>query len=128
MFSETATVTLILPESGSREALEDAVMESALEGGAEDVVFEEEEWGGEDNEGGGEVKVKAKCTMSRGDLGGVVESLRGNTLLEGVDLEPAFGLVPTNEVEVDDGDGLETFLDLMDENEDVTDTYHNAAG
>ncbi|GMI33050.1 hypothetical protein TrCOL_g2323 [Triparma columacea] len=128
MFSETATVTLILPESGSRETLEDAVMESALEGGAEDVVFEEGDWGGEDNEGGGEVKVKAKCTMSRGDLGGVVESLRGNTLLEGVDLEPAFGLVPTNEVEVDDGDGLETFLDLMDENEDVTDTYHNAAG
>ncbi|GMI11307.1 hypothetical protein TrRE_jg8555 [Triparma retinervis] len=117
MFKETATVTLELPEAGEREVLEDAVMESALEGGAEDVVFSS-----------GSPVVTATCTALRSSLGGVVSCLRLNPLLSGVELSPSFGLVAEHEVEVKEGGALEEFLDLMDENEDVTDTYHNAAG
>lgn len=143
LFKEVGLVTVRCSRPG--EGWTDEVMEVAVEAGAEDVKFfgldedgeevEVGEEGGEGGEGGGPLTAYIDCDVA--DLPKVVAAARGlvptddgggEDDADGVEAETRF--VPESTVEVDGDEGrekLEKFLDLMDENEDVTDVFHGAA-
>ncbi|PCI24270.1 YebC/PmpR family DNA-binding transcriptional regulator [Candidatus Peregrinibacteria bacterium] len=106
MFHDKGNMELILPDGFDKDDIEMAIIEA----GAEDLEF------GED---------RVFITTAFSDLGAVRDELMKKYTLEGIKTVK----VPENEVAITDAAAAQKFLDFIaaiEEDEDVSDVYHNA--
>ena len=130
MFTEIGVVTIKAPPEAAEE-WKDEVMEVAVEAGAEDVRFAGVDDDGEEVEEGegGVVGRVAFVETTISDLPSLADATRH---LAGGDDGHSFETryKPSSLIEITDEGGratLERFLEMMDDNEDVTDVFHAAS-